>query len=419
VRIAVVGPTHPFKGGVAAHTTVTAHRLAAAGHRVDLVSWSRLYPRLLYPGEQTVAGAGPDVEPYPRTVRPLRWDRPGSWWRTGRRLACYDLVVLVAVVPAQVPALLAIAAAARRGRIDRSGVGRPPAAAGGGTGLLPPRILVLAHNVVPHETHPGGGWLISRLLTAADGVVVHSAEQAELARAHGAREVRVADLPLHPPGGLPDAGTRAAAVAARRARVARISAGSDVAGSDVAGSDAAGSDAAVRVLALGFVRRYKGFDLLLRAAAEVPRVHVTVAGEVWAGAGDELRAIVADERLAGRVQLCDGYVPGPDVPGLLAAHDVLALPYRHATASQNVQLGHAHGLPVLATRVGTFADQLRDGVDGLLVEPDDVAALIAALRTLTEPGRLAAMVDAVPPVDVEQAWARYVEAFTAAVPSTV
>ncbi|WP_158220985.1 glycosyltransferase, partial [Kineosporia sp. R_H_3] len=188
--MAVVGPTHPFKGGVAAHTTATAQHLADAGHDVDLVSWSRLYPARLYPGEQTVAGAGPDLPEYARVVRPLRWDRPGTWWRTGRRLAGHDLVVLVVVVPAQVPALLTVARAARS---TRRSAGRRP------------RVVVLAHNVVPHETHPGGTWLMNRLLAATDGVLVHSAEQERLARDHGARAVAVADLPPHPPGGLPDA----------------------------------------------------------------------------------------------------------------------------------------------------------------------------------------------------------------------
>jgi glycosyltransferase involved in cell wall biosynthesis len=388
MRIAVVGPTHPVKGGVAAHTTATAHHLAAAVHDVELVGWSRLYPERLYPGEQTVADAGPDGPPYPRTLRPLRWDRPGSWWRTGRRLAAHDLVVIVVVVPAQVPALLTIAAAARRGRPGGPG-GRAP-----GPPAAPPRVVVLAHNVVPHETHPGGEWLMARLLRAADGVLVHSEEQARLATEHGATGVRVADLPPHPPGGVPSDAERAAAVARRRAR-------------------AAAPDGAVRVLALGFVRRYKGFDLLLRAACDVPRVELTVAGEVWPAAGRELSEVAADPRLAGRVHLLDGYVPAADVPALLAEHDVLALPYRHATASQNVQLAHAHGLPVIATRVGTFTGQVRDGVDGVVVAPDDRAALAAGLARLTEPGRLDALVAGVPRLDADGAWDRYVTGLVA------
>src|SRR4030095_11093251 len=136
----MVGPTHPYKGGVAAHTTQTAHELAAAGHEVTLVSWSRLYPDRLYPGEQAVPDGGPDLPPFPGTVRPLRWDRPWWWWRTGKHLRACDLVVIVIVVPVQVPALLTLVRALRRGRArSRSGQ----------------RVVVVAHHVVPHETHPG------------------------------------------------------------------------------------------------------------------------------------------------------------------------------------------------------------------------------------------------------------------------
>ena len=371
LRIALVGPTHPYKGGVAAHTTQTAHELASAGHDVDLVSWSRLYPERLYPGEQAVPDGGPDLPPYPRTVRPLRWDQPWSWWRTGAHLRAHDLVVVVVVVPVQVPALLALVRSIRRG--PRT-----------------PRVLVIAHNVVPHETHPGGEWLMTRMMKAADGVLVHSAEQARLAREHGARRVNVAGLPPHLPGGVPSPAGRELALT----RPPRT------------------DGEPVRVLALGMVREYKGYDVLLEAARAVPEVCVTVAGEQWGEPGERVRQLAADPVLAGRVALVAGYVPGAEVPGLLARHDVFALPYRHATASQNVFLGHAHGLPVLATRAGTFADQVRDGVDGLLVPPDDVAALEGALRRLAAPGAIEQLRRGLPDIDVAGPWAAYIDALT-------
>jgi glycosyltransferase involved in cell wall biosynthesis len=157
------------------------------------------------------------------------------------------------------------------------------------------------------------------------------------------------------------------------------------------------------------VRDYKGVDLLLQAAAEVPDVTVTVAGEQWGRAGARVREIAGDPRLAGRIRLEAGYVPGKRIPALAAAHDVLALPYRHATASQNVLLGHAHGLPVIATDVGTFARQVTDGVDGLVVPPGDVPALAAALREVARPERLAALRRGVRPVDLDGPWQRYVQ----------
>ena len=66
MRIAVVGPTHPIKGGVSQHTTVLAHKLVAAGHEVEIVSWRRQYPQRLYPGQQTVD------QPVPKSGDPGR-----------------------------------------------------------------------------------------------------------------------------------------------------------------------------------------------------------------------------------------------------------------------------------------------------------------------------------------------------------
>lgn len=379
MRIALVGPTHPLKGGVAAHTTETARHLARAGHDVVLQSWSRMYPGFLYPGEQEVpTGAGPDVPPFDPVRRDLRWYDPLGWWTAGARLRGYDRVVLVSVVPVLVPALLTIAASVRRGRRARRG-GRA-------------RVVAIVHNVDPHETHPGGARLIRRLLRTVDAALVHSPDQARLARAAGVRAVVTAALPPHPPGGVPDPAGRAAALARP------VPAEGDP----------------VRVLALGIVREYKGFDLLLAAAGEVPGVTVTVAGELWGEAGRRVRARATDPAVRERVRLRPGYVPGEQVPGLLAGHDVLALPYRHATASQNAGLAHAHGLPVLATTVGTFAEHVADGVDGLLVPPSDVPALAAALAELCVPGRLAALRAGLPDLDLEAPWRAYVAAVTSA-----
>lgn len=394
MKIAIVGPTHPFKGGVAAHTTQTAHELQAAGHDVHLVSWERLYPNRLYPGEQAVGDGGPDLPPFEATTRPLRWDRPWSWWSTGRSLGGFDLVVIVVVVPVQVPALLTVVRAIRRSFTPN---GRPR-----------PRVIAIAHNVVPHETHPGGEWLMTRMLRRVDGVLVHSAEQARLAQGLGVTSVTVAALAPHLPGGLPVPSGR------ERALARSESAASGGAASEGARSDGAASEGAarVRVLALGMVRDYKGYDVLLEAARDVPGVSVTVAGEQWGVAGERVRRLAADPALAGRVRIRAGYVPGMEVPALLADHDVLALPYRHATASQNVFLAHAHGLPVLATTVGTFPGEVRDGIDGLLVPPDDVPALTSALTRLTVPGMIQTLRAGLPDLDVEAPWAEYVKALT-------
>ncbi|NYG07666.1 glycosyltransferase involved in cell wall biosynthesis [Phycicoccus badiiscoriae] len=371
LKVAVVGPTHPYKGGVAAHTTSLAHELAEAGHDVTLVSWSHLYPSKLYPGEQAVPGGAPDVEPFPRTVRALSWARPDTWVRTGRRLRGFDVLVVVHVIPAVVPAHLALLRAAGAGRRSLQ---RGRARSG-------PRTVVIAHNVLPHESHPGDRELMQQFLARVDSVLVHSDSQARIAYELGAPRVSVTDLPPHLPGGAP---------------VERVD-----------------HDGPPRLLALGIVRDYKGVDLLMEALADVPGPTLTVAGEMWGSSGERVKELAQDPRLRDRVEVHGGYVPADRLAPLLASHDVLALTYRSATASQNALLGQQHGLPVLASDVGTFAAQVRDGVDGILVPPGDKAALVAALQRLAEPGITDQLRAQVRPPDLSGPWARYVGAIEA------
>jgi len=151
VKIAIIGPAHPYKGGGARHTTELAHRLAAAGHDVIIESWRAQYPARLYPGQQTVDV--PEGAPYPRTRRRLAWYRPDGWLAEGRRLRGADLVVFAYLTPLQAPPYLAI--------MSRLG---PKA-----------KTAVICHNVLPHERRPGDVPLTRALLTRADTVITHSA----------------------------------------------------------------------------------------------------------------------------------------------------------------------------------------------------------------------------------------------------
>jgi glycosyltransferase involved in cell wall biosynthesis len=350
--ITIVGPAHPYKGGGAQHTTELAHRLVALGHDVVIESWRAQYPSFLYPGQQTISD--PEGEPFPHVRRDLDWRRPDGWVRCGRRLRRSDLVVLVLLSPVQVPAYLGILSGLRR---------KTP-------------VVALCHNVLPHERKPYDRPLVKALLRRVDRVLAHSEEQAGLARGLAPAPVTVAVLPPHLPAKV------------------RAEAGGGVRN---------------RLLFFGMVRPYKGLDLLLRALARHPDVSLTVAGEFWGGLEDTC-SLIAELDLGDRVELRPGYVPSEDVPALFAGADALVLPYRSATASQNAWLGHEHGLPVIATRVGALADHITDGVDGLLVEPGSVDALAEAIGRFYaegEPERLRAGVKA---VDPDPYWATYTAA---------
>ncbi|WP_045879792.1 glycosyltransferase family 4 protein [Pseudofrankia sp. DC12] len=371
----IIGPTHPYKGGIAQHTTELAHRLAARGHDVRVASWSAQYPARLYPGQQRVEA--PEMEPFAPTRYPLSWRRPDGWVRLGRRLrAEADVVVLVVVTPIQAPAYLGIL----------TGLG----ARGGRAGS--PAVVALCHNVLPHERRAVDEPLTRAVLRRADAVLVHTEAEASRAATLTTAPVRVAAMAPH-----------LWAAETRRVHPAESSPG------------ARPVEPRRRLLFFGLVRPYKGLDVLLRALADGPDgVALTVAGEFWGGA-ERTRALVVELGLADRVELRPGYVDAAEVPGLFAAADALVLPYRAGTASQNVDLAHLHGLPVVATTVGTLPAAVADGVDGLLVAPDDPAALAAALRRLYEPGVLAALAAKVRPPDTAGGWDRYLDVLMGAV----
>lgn len=363
MRVAIVGPSHPYRGGIAAHTTELAHRLAVAGHEVVIESWAAQYPAFLYPGDSQVTAEpeGPLFEPVRST---LSWRRPDSWRRVGRRLADRDLVVLTLVTPEQaVPYRVLVGALAGRART-----------------------VLLCHNVLPHERRPFDRVLIRSALRLADAVLVHTEPQATQARALTGRPVRVATMAPH----LLAGGTGAAA-----------------------GSAGGGREPVAvyrRLLFFGMVRPYKGLDVLLRAlAAGPPDVSLLVAGEFWGGT-ESTRQLVAELGLADRVTLRAGYVPAAAVPGLFAGVDALVLPYRTATASQNAWVAFEHGVPVISTRAGALADQVADGVDGLLADPDDVADLAAALHRFYAPGMPEKLRAGVTALDAGPMWARYLAA---------
>jgi glycosyltransferase involved in cell wall biosynthesis len=400
MKIALVGPAHPYKGGGARHTTELAHRLAAAGHDVIIESWRAQYPSRLYPGQQTVDV--PEGAPYPRTHRRLAWYRPDGWLAEGRRLRPADLVVFAYLTPLQAPPYLAIMAGLHRHA----------------------RTVVICHNVLPHERRPGDVPLTRALLGRADTVITHSAAQAAQARDLApAATVRTARIPPHLPA------TRPRTQATERAGF-HVPAPTPLPGpakplaqtslppppgpaKPATPARLPNPPTSTRLLFFGIVRPYKGLDILLRALAQAPaHVTLTVAGEFWADT-TEMDNLIAELGLADRVTLRPGYVPADEIPALFGAADALVMPYREATASQNALLAFAHGVPVITTTAGALAEPVRDGVDGLTCAPGDTEDLLRVLKEFSDPQVARRLRAGIPAVDPDRGWDGYLRVLLA------
>jgi glycosyltransferase involved in cell wall biosynthesis len=357
MKIAIVGPAYPYKGGIVQHTTELARRLAAAGHQVELVSWRAQYP-FFYPGSQFAPGKQDESPPFQPTKRVLSWKNPLGWWLWGRRLRDFDQVILVWWVPTiQGPVYRTMLAAMGRKR---------------------PRVVMVCHNVLPHEARPGDKWLARSVARRADRLVVHSDSQAALAARLTSSEVRQVELPL----------------AVSYAPTAR-----------------GGKKGGLRheLLFFGFVRPYKGVDILLRALAQVSDTRLVIAGEIW-GSAKPYTDLIEQLKLQDRVTIRDGYVPADELEALIRQADAVVMPYREGTASWNAALSHAYGTPVISTTVGSLAAQVRDGVDGLLCQPDNVESLAAAIRHFYEPGVAEKLRRGIPADRTAETWAAYVAA---------
>ena len=160
------------------------------------------------------------------------------------------------------------------------------------------------------------------------------------------------------------------------------------------------------------IRPYKGVDLLLEAVARQPEDSdwlLVVVGEPWGGLGEALEKQMRRLGIEDRVRLRLGWFPEAEVPTLLAAADLVVLPYRSGSQSAVAPLALGAGVPVLSTAVGGLSEVVRHGVDGWLVAPGSAAELAHAFQELDRP-RLAALASAATEGRDRLTWNGYTEA---------
>lgn len=326
MKTVIIGPVFPYRAGIAYCTTRLAEVLGA-----DVISFKRQFPKMFYPG-------GDDVDPtLPRferarflldVVNPVTWIRTGLLLRRERP----DAVMLVWWVWVWAVPYLALLA------------------------LLPKRtrIVLQCHNIGDKEPAAWKRMLTNPVLRRADVLVVHAKTEAEdAARRLGLRgspRITQTFLPVHELGG---------AIPCRDDARKTLNLNGNVA------------------LFFGHVRPFKGLDIALRAWRELKSdVILLVAGEAWWKGEEEYRALAQGLT---NVRFEFRFIPDAEIATYFAAADVVLAPYR-IEAQSGVALTAFHfARPVIATKVGGLPEIIEEGVNGMLVPPEDPAALVRAV----------------------------------------
>jgi glycosyltransferase involved in cell wall biosynthesis len=342
-HIIIIGPAHPYRGGLATFDERLATEFTRQGHDSLIYNFTLQYPSFLFPGTTQYSD-----QPAPANVnivRKINSVNPFNWWRVGMGLKKRrpDFIVVRFWMPFMGPAFGTILRLAKKN---------------GHT-----KVIAIADNIIAHEKRPGDVPFTKYFLKACDGFIVMSDKVMKDLRSF--EPLKPAIQVLHP---LYDSfGDAISKTVARRAL-------------GIEGDEPL-------MLFFGFIRKYKGLDILLEAlkilkekahatGTRVPRL--VVAGEFYE---DEKPYLQKIDQLGIKSMLIlkTAFIPDNEVRNYFCAADVVIQPYRSATQSGVTPLAFHYEKPMIVTNVGALPDYVPDGLAGLVTEPDP-PSLAAAIE---------------------------------------
>ncbi len=329
MRVIIVGTAYPYRGGLAAFNERIAREYLHLGHEVEIYTFTLQYPGFLFPGKTQYS-----TEPAPEDLTILRKVNscnPFNWIKVGREIArkCPDLMITRFWLPFMAPCLGTIERLVRRNKKTR--------------------VVSILDNIIPHEHRIGDKLFARYFVNSTDGFVAMS--KSVLADLRTFTQTKPAIFCPHP---LYDH------YGARLERTQALS--------------LLGLEENYRyVLFFGFIRGYKGLDLLLSAFADErlrqSNIRLIVAGEFY---GDPTPYLEQIERLGitNKVVLHTDFIPDSEVNRYFSAVDIVAQPYKSATQSGVTQIAFHFEKPMLVTNVGGLAEIVPNGKIGYVVEPE-------------------------------------------------
>jgi glycosyltransferase involved in cell wall biosynthesis len=329
----------PYRGGIAQYTTML-HRTLSSKSELLTLSFKRQYPKYLYPGTSQIDPCYKDHSE-PGVYYVLDSMNPFTWFKACRLLMEHvpHLVIITWWTVFFSPCFGFIAKYLRKRDVQ---------------------VIFLCHNVIGHEYAFWKVGLTRLVLSQCSTFLVHTkSEETKLKALVPKARIAVHPHPIFhqfPPAkkSLP-----------RRSQL--------------------------ELLFFGFVRPYKGLDVLLKAMNLLKKedVFLTIAGEWW-GKTQLLRELMDNEILKDKVEIIDRYVSEQEAAEYFSRADIVILPYRSATGTGVIPLAYYYGKPVIATKVGGFPDVVEDGISGRLVQPEDPYALAEVIREFlhTSPAKM-------------------------------
>lgn len=366
MKIALIGPVYPYKGGISHYTGLLYRALVKNGHEVFLHSYKFQYPKLLYKKEQKDERNQQfkidDTEYSIHTMNPFNWI--GAAFKIKKSNP--DLVIIQWWHPYFAPCYWAL-----------------------GKLLGKQKIMYVCHNVFPHERFPMDRFLARMVLKRGDYFITQSNMDAEdlVSVKPGACHV-VTPHPTYNAFKLKD-------MSEEEARsILEI------------------SEDTKTLLFFGFVREYKGLKYLLEAmpaiVEKMPDVQLWVVGDFGSDRESYFEKI-EELKIGKHIKVVEGYIADAEVEKYFAACDLVVLPYISATQSGIVQIAYGFEKPVLVTNVGGLPDVVTDGKTGYVVESESADAIAEKVVDFFEKERINDFIDGIREEESRFSWDTFVK----------
>jgi glycosyltransferase involved in cell wall biosynthesis len=345
-KIIIIGPAYPLRGGLASYDERLAKEFAGQGFDTTIYTFSYQYPSFLFPGTTQYS-----TEPAPAISIKVKINsvNPFNWITVGNELKKLnpDIIVVRYWLPFMSPCLGTILRRVTKNHHTK--------------------IICIADNIFPHEKRLGDKAFTKYFIKPIDGFITMS--QKVLADLNQFAKGKPAQFVPHPL--YDNFGEKISREEAREKL--NIDPGDKV------------------LLFFGFIRKYKGLDILLESMKILKKspstqyIKLLIAGEFYEDEKN-YRELVNDPAIKGNLILHTQFIPDSMVKYYLCAADCVVQPYRNATQSGVTPLAYHFEKPMIVTNVGGLPSLVPDKKVGLVAEPNpgDIAEKIVQYFQLGE-----------------------------------